>query len=68
MEKVIKVERQQSTDQTASQSSVKSRSLSEKNGEEQGEAQLEKDDHLIELLCLVSPGERGTRGFPTPQV
>ena len=35
--------------QTASQSSVKLRSLSEKKGEEQGEAQFKEDDHLIEL-------------------
>ena len=75
--------------QTASQSSVKSRSLSEKKGEEQGEAQFNEEDHLNELeirrwsqnqrmkrigcaLCwhllyLVSPGDRGRRGFPTPQ-
>lgn len=63
----MKVERQQSTDQTASQSSVKSRSLSEKKGEKQGEAQFNEEDHLNELLYLVSPGDRGRRGFPTPQ-
>ena len=67
MKKVMKVERQQSTDQIASQSSVKSWSWSEKNGEEQGEAQFNEDDHRIELLYLVSPWERDTRVFPTPQ-